>query len=396
MITPQLSFSVPACEYGDTSGIFPTGAQVIFTCSNGMDIPRFYVSSRSYSGARLNFVCYDLSFAVDREIAVTDKDFDKDGYMTIANLMSKILAVCGFAGYSDSSGLIGTVITKAHKDNVKGRTVRSILDDLSRSCVGFFTVQGDTGTAEMRGTLVLISVDSSFGAVFSAEKYTNIYIGGVKRFDKIIMTNGSRTYTAGGSSTAYGTLTIDTPYASDELMGKVYGRLKDYAYTAWECEKMLTDIVPLPSSLITFGEHKNMCANYCTVSFTPTGVYASVGRNAVSEDEMDYLNSTRRELALRYRLGDIMGNTKISEEGMKIVVDDKVNGKKEEYGFTAEKGGFTQFAGVMIDGKMPEKIIPISRTSRKMVYDDASYIVSWEFGEDGNKQNIKMVKEETA
>ena len=112
VITPQLSFSVPACDYDDTSELFPTGAQVILTCSNGMDIPRFYVSSRSYSNAKLNFTCYDRSYATDRDI----------GYASISDVMDKIMAICGYNGYSDSTGIIGTVITKAKKDNISGKT----------------------------------------------------------------------------------------------------------------------------------------------------------------------------------------------------------------------------------------------------------------------------------
>ena len=353
VITPQLSFAVPTCEYGDTSGLFPAGAQVILTCSNGMDIPRFYISSRSYSGAKLNFTCYDRTYTTDREIIVPDSLFDSEGYCTIGDVMDKIMAVCGFSGYSDSSGMIGSVITRGKKDDIQGKTCRNILDELSCVCGGIWTVQGDEGSAEVRGTLVLIAVDKGMGAVFTAEKYSDIYVGGTKTFDKIVLNNGTSSYTAGASSSAFGTLEIETHYASAEAAGALYNRLRDYTYTAWSCEKMLTDIIPVPSSLITFGSKSNLYVNNCALSLTSTGIYASAGRNFVSEDELAYHNRTERELALRYRIGALMGNTKLAPNGLTIVVEDKVNGKTEEYGFNAMAGGITEFTGSILNSIQP-------------------------------------------
>lgn len=427
IITPQLNFSVPSCEYDDTSDLFPAGAQVILTCSDGTDIPKFYVSSRSYSGAKLNFVCYDRSYTTDREIAIPDSMFDKVDTETstdvtdknnsgdetvstvtaeadeedddrddssdtigISKLMSMITAMCGYVGYSDTTGIIGSVITKAKKSDVKGKTCRNILDELSRACCGVWLLQNDTGTGDVRGTLTLISVDSGFGTVFTAEKYADVYVGGTKRFGKITLTNGSESYSAGTSSSAFGTLEIETPYASSELVGVLYGRLKGYTYKAWECSKLLmTSFLPFPSSLITFGTKTDMYVNSCTVSLTSTGIYASVGRNAVSEDETEYRNRTERELIMRYRLGSVMGNTKISKNGIQLVVKDNVNNKETDYGFKTYEGGIAKFAGVIMDGKMPDKIEKVTnssgKTERRITYGDKTY--SLQYDESGDTKS---------
>lgn len=354
VISPQLSFSVPACEYDDTSELFPAGAQVILTCSNNMDVPRFYVSSRSYSGAKLNFVCYDRSYTTDREIAVPDDMYDSDDSIAISSLMEMIMAMCGYIGYSDSSGIIGSVITKAKKSDISGKTCRNILDDLSRACCGVWLLQNDTGTGDVRGTLTLISVDRGFGSIFTAEKYADVYVGGKKQFDKIVVTNGSESYTAGNSNSSFGTLEIETPYASAALAGALYGRLKDYTYTAWSCDKILTaSFLPSPSSLITFGDKTDMYVNSCTVSLTSTGIYSAVGRNAVNEDEMEYHNRTERELIMRYRLGTLMGNTRITSNGFQLVVKDEVNNKTTDYGFKMDASGVAEFAGAMVSNMIP-------------------------------------------
>ena len=316
----------------------------------------------------------------------SDDDDDRDDSndtIEISKLMSMITAMCGYAGYSDTTGIIGSVVTKAKKSDVKGKTCRNILDELSRACCGVWLLQNDTGTADVRGTLTLIPVDSGFSAVFTAEKYADVYIGGTKRFGKITLTNGSESYSAGTSSSAYGTLEIETPYASSELVGVLYGRLKDYTYKAWECSKLLmSSFLPSPSSLITFGTKTDMYVNSCTVSLTSTGIYASVGRNAVSEDEVEYRNCTERELIMRYRLGSVMGNTKISKNGIQLVVKDNVNNKETDYGFKTYEGGIAKFAGALIDGKMPDKIEKVTnasgKTERRITYGDKTYSLQYD------------------
>lgn len=398
VITPQLSFSVPACDYDDTSELFPTGAQVILTCSNGMDIPRFYVSSRSYSNAKLNFTCYDRSYATDRDIAMPDDLYDISGYASISDVMDKIMAICGYNGYSDSTGIIGTVITKAKKDNTSGKTCRNILDDLSRACCGVWLLQNDTGTADVRGTLTLIPVDSGMGAVFTAEKYSDVYIGGTKTFRKFILTSGSERYTAGASETAYGTVEIETPFASAALAGALYNRLKDYTYKSWSCNKMLASIgqlaiIPSPSSLITFGSKQNLYVNNCTVSLTSTGIYASVGRNDADEDELAYHNRTEREIAMRVRIGALMGNTVITEKGAALVVKDEVNNKTVNYGFEMDESGVATFEGAIIDTILPTCKRTATTNGIALIADYGGKKLKYSYSEDADG-NINLMRDE--
>lgn len=355
VISVQFSFSVPACEYEDSVAVFPSEAVVILTCSNMLfSVPQFYITSRSHSGGRINFVCCDRTYTVDREILLSEDAFDSDGYISVTELLGHIMSVCGFSGYSDTSGMLGSVITRAHKDNVYERKCRGVLDDLSAACVGFWTVQGDEGTAEMRGTLALIALGGGcYGSMFTAEKYTALQYGGVRKFAKIVVSSGDKSYTSGSAGNVFGVLEIETPYASAAVAGALYDRLKDYTYKAWECDKMLTDIYPAPSSMITFGSRTDMYANHCSLSLTSSGIYASVGRNAVSEDEVGYVNRTTRAIRQRYRLGDIMSNVQISQNGINYVFQDDVNNKTEKYGFTVSSGGVTEYDGAMLSNVQP-------------------------------------------
>lgn len=363
VIGGQLSFALPAVEYPDTAGLFPAGALVNVECSNSVEILNYYVSSRSYSGDRVNFTCIDRSYTVDRKFEMpSDKyinEYDDEGnvkssYALIADVLNSIIDVCGYSGYSDLSGILTKAVPKISKDKLDGRSCRDILDELTRTCASFAMVQGDTGSADKRGILVFIPMNVGAASVYVADtsKYSKVCLGGIKTVNAVEMTGGSKTCSAGSASTPFGTLSIDTPYASNAAAGAVYWLLKDYEYRAWECDDMLLDsFIPLPSSIITFPEG-DLYVNHCTVSLTSSGIYASMGRNAVSEDEIGYLNRTERELNQRYRLGDVKKNTVIDDNGVQLVFENK-NGDSEKYGFTTFAGGVAEFAGAMVSKMLP-------------------------------------------
>lgn len=404
MIGGQLSFALPAAEYPDTAELFPAGALVTVECSNGTEIPNYYVSSRSYSSDRINFTCIDRSYTVDRKFEMPSGKYtdvyDDNGnvvysYALIADVMSSILTVCGYSGYSDISGILTNIVPKINKDKLDGRSCRDILDELTRTCASFAMVQGDTGTSDMRGILVFIPMNAGAASVYTADtgKYSKVCLGGIKTVNGVEMTDGSKTYSAGSASSPFGILAIDTPFASNAAAGAVYGILKDYKYRAWECEKMLLDsFIPLPSSIITFPEGE-LYVNHCTVSLTSSGIYASMGRNAVSEDEIGYLNSTERAINQRYRLGDVKKNTVIDDDGIQLVFENK-NGDFEKYGFTTYVKGVAQYAGAIMDGVMPDSIKYISDTITQFTYGNIVYTLTYDWDEKGNKTNIQLTRSE--
>lgn len=289
VVSQQLSFSLPAREYEDAGELYGAGSVTTLTCSNGADFPVFYVISRSFSGDKLNMVCYDKTYTVDREIPVSEADFDKDGYITISALMSKICSVCGFSGYSDTTGMLGSTITKAHKDNVMGSSCRSVLDDLSAACGASWICSGDTGdSGRPSGTLVLAAAENYTSSSLIPDKYSEVFLGGTHRFTSIALTSGDKTYTAGDTAALYNSYEADTPFASAQAAGDLYGRLRSFVYRGWECDKLLCNFYPAPPALVQFGD-RQLTANHCTLNLTASGMYASLGGNAVSEDGAQYL-----------------------------------------------------------------------------------------------------------
>lgn len=311
----------------------------------------------------MNFTCIDRSYTVDRKFEIqSDKYinvYDKDGkitatYALIADVMDSIISVCGYSGYSDMSGILTTVVPKVDKNKLDGRSCRDILDELTRSCASFAMVQGDTGSSDNRGTLTFISMNVGAASVYTADtgKYSKLYLGGIKKVNAVELSSGGKTYSAGSASSPFGTLAIETPYASESAAGAVYGLLKDYEYRAWESEKMLLDsFIPLPSSIIKFPEG-DLYVNHCTAFLTSSGIYASMGRNAVSEDEIGYLTRTERELNQRYRIGDVKNNTVIDDDGIQFVFENK-NGDPEKRGFTTSAGGVAKFGGAILNAIQP-------------------------------------------
>ena len=235
-------------------------------------------------------------------------------------------------------------------------------------------------------------------AVFTAEKYSDVYIGGTKTFRKFILTSGSERYTAGASETAYGTVEIETPFASAALAGALYNRLKDYTYKSWSCNKMLASIgqlaiIPSPSSLITFGTKQNLYVNNCTVSLTSTGIYASVGRNDADEDELAYHNRTEREIAMRVRIGALMGNTVITEKGAALVVKDEVNNKTVNYGFEMDESGVATFEGAIIDTILPTCKRTATTDGIALIADYGGKKLKYSYSEDADG-NINLMRDE--
>ncbi|MCM1578081.1 MAG: hypothetical protein NC078_04700 [Ruminococcus sp.] len=389
VVSQQLSFSLPAKEYTDSGELYGAGSVTTLSCSNGADFPVFYVISRSFSGDKLNMVCYDKTYTVDRKVPVTENSFDEEGYISLSTLMSLICSVCGFEGYSDSTASLKK-IEKAHRDNVLDCSCRNVLDDLSAVCGGCWIVSGDTGnTGRPSGILVLAAPDKYTSSTIIPEKHSDVQLGGTHRFSSIALTSGDKTYTAGDEQTPYNSYETDTPYATAQAAGDLYGRLREYVYRGWECEKLLCGSYPAPPALVTFGD-KQLTANHCTLNLMASGMYASIGANAVTEDGGEYLNRTTREMRRRYRLGDIMNNVSISKGGgVEFVFKNGNSGKTEKYGFTVNESGTVKFDGVMMDSRYPSKIENIGETSKAIYYGDKKYLLSWEIDSEGNKVNFK-------
>lgn len=385
----QLTFNVPACEYGDTSGLFPYRAEVAVSCS--LELPKFYVYSRKPNGVNLSFTCCDRSMFASEISSITDdslytvlssepsdwaqsykKYFTKsangyssvtgssaptftsgkyyslenNGYIPTSTVIDDLTHICGFK-YISTGDIIGSAITEIHKDNVIGKSAKEILSGLAEAACGCFFVQTD-------GSLAFLPFASgSFSGQFAVEKHEKICYGLSKSCDSVFISDGSRAYSSGSVSDVYHTVKIDTVYASQALAGAVINSLKGKEYTAWKCGNSLVNFYPAPGSGIEF-EGKLLVCNFCRLKLTSAGFFASMGRNDVSESE--YSSEYARSLSERVKIGEINGNTKITRDGVKFVFineNSKSSGGIEEYGFNAMAGGITEFTGSILNSIQP-------------------------------------------
>ena len=390
VISQQLSFNVPAAEYGSAQGLY--GSEIIVSC--GLSLPKFYVYSAKPNGVNIAFVCYDRAMFTSNTLTVSEDSFytaltsepsnwktgyknyytkSDDGYsavtgssapefssgkyysygdISVQSVLDNITAVCGFE-YINTGDIIGNVITRMPKDSVINKNAKAVLSELAEASAGCFFVQEN-------GSLAFLPyVGGSFSAEFPVEKYDRVCYGLSKGCDGIILQNGSKVYSSGGGSGAFGTMCIDTVYASSALLGALMSSYRGKTYTGWKCENALVSYYPAPGAGIKFGDSDTaLVCNFCRIKLTDGGFFASMGRNEVSESE--YISQYTRALSERVKVGETNGNTKITRDGVKLVF---VNENKksraagdedtEEYGFKVSSGGVTEFSGAMLSAVQP-------------------------------------------
>lgn len=387
VISQQLSFNVPAAEYGSAQGLY--GTEVIVSC--GLSLPKFYVYSAKSNGVNIAFVCYDRAMFTSNTLTIPEErfytplssepsnwktgyknyyekkgksfeavtgssapkfaggDFYSCGGALISEIMDNIASVCGFSFINTGSIIGGGMIGSVPKDNALNKTAKAVLSELAEAAGGCFFVQADDSLT------FLPYMSGSFSAEFSVKKYDKVCYGLSKGCSGVILYNGNKVYSSGGGSGAFGTMCIDTVYASSALLGALMNDYLGKTYTAWKCENALVSSYPAPGAGIKFGDSDTaLVCNFCRIKLTDSGFFASMGRNEVSENE--YVSQYTRALSERVKVGETNGNTKITRDGVKLVyVNENSTGdnKTEEYGFNVSEGGVTEFSGVMLNAVQP-------------------------------------------
>lgn len=387
VICQQLSFNVPAAEYGSAQGLY--GSEVVVSC--GLSLPNFYVYSAKPNGVNIAFVCYDRAMFTSNTLTIPEErfytplssepsnwktgyknyyekkgksfeavtgssapkfaggDFYSCGGALISEIMDNIASVCGFSFINTGSIIGGGIIGSISKDNALNKTAKAVLSELAEAAGGCFFVQADDSLT------FLPYMSGSFSAEFSVKKYDKVCYGLSKGCNGVILYNGSKVYSSGGGSGAFGTMCIDTVYASSALLGALMNDYLGKTYTAWKCENALVSSYPAPGAGIKFGDSDTaLVCNFCRIKLTDGGFFASMGRNEVSES--DYISQYSRALSERVKVGETNGNTKITRDGVKLVyVNENSTGdsETEEYGFNVSEGGVTEFSGVMLNAVQP-------------------------------------------
>ena len=374
----MLTFSLPTFMYGPDD--FNRYDPVILTAEI-ISIPTFYLSDKNPSGNKISVTCYDRTIFADRTVLFSDEDITDDK-IPLSTVISRIEGKCGF---SVSVGDIIGGIADVPKDMVIGKTARDILSSLAKAAAGCFAM----GTGDTLSFVPFARNGEMFGYA-EPEKYSTIVYGMSKTVSVITLTDGSRRYSSGTALDPSQELIISTPLVAPSMMKTMIDYYSQKTYQAWGCDNMvLPDYIPLGSS-VKFGNLK-LPVNYLRAKITAGGMYASIGNNAVSCDGFSSLED--RAIAGKVGIGETNGSTKITRDGVKFVYVNENSETESEHGFEVGKNGITSFQGAIMDSVMPKSLVKISDTSRRFVYDGASYTLSWKKDASGNLSDLDLRKD---
>ena len=290
------SFDVTVCD--TTHSIFSVSnrAEVVLSCSDGrIIIPKFYVSNRKISGDTCTFHCLDGMVKSECIFDDTGINYDDDDNAKTFDILGAAVSQMGRSGWSYSGTNPTQLIPYMNKNDVHGRSCRSILDDIANGICGFWRCSGDTLIMRPFGELSMSAIQ--------IPQHTKTNDMGTKTFTKFLMQDSENQYTYGNGETV---IKIDTPYANPNLAGDVWNRINGYDYSAWSCEHGLSDIyIPVVSSL-DFADGMSRNCNNVTMYPTANGLFISCANNQVTEDEWQYLSAIERKIETKQTSGEIV------------------------------------------------------------------------------------------
>lgn len=297
------------CPDGAYESIWQYGAPVELRCVNdpNVKIPTFYVKSKSGDNGFVSWVCADGMSRTDVLVEFSKADFKNDKISASA-LISKAAGAAGFnASFGGESLSLVGAIGDIKKETAEDKTAREVLEMFASAMCGYWIDGGGNN-------IVFVQ----FGAehnVIADIKYSPLKNGGKIRYTKLIMYNGDETYTA-GSGGAESTLMISTPLASQSLCSAVLGKICEFEYRAWSCEKGLSWGYIYPGS-INFSGYTRVLNNV-TMYPSTNGIFFEASASAVPETDRAYQTQVQRQLNHKLELGQRYGDTAYGKDGMRI------------------------------------------------------------------------------
>lgn len=421
----EFSFTVSYEEYAQKKP--KSGAEVIFGFRDDNKMYCFFVSQRSRKGGTVSFKCYDrtLLLEISSDFAgisysnVSEKDKDS-GDISMLSLVRHIANYVGFNGctkhITESINLASSY--KLKKTDIKGKSLRSLLETISTVWCGYFTVAANNYLdfvffGESAHTLCSVKTHAAIAMQSERSPITRViaYTGSDYYYATLKDENDKEV-----EADVLSTLTVQTDFASQSYADCLLSRLQGYTYRSWKCDKVIIELSEyLPTiSLGMSGYHypdgvdplTEFTANSLTLKFTDTGVYAEVGCNEVTEDECAYLGYFSRKLGEKISEGEVLGNNTIITryQGLIHLGEKKKDEKTGEvtqnrYGYSsATSDGIVEFDGTIVSKKMPKTAKWNSDKTEAIVdFGKKKYKYNIEKDADGNVTSFSKeeVKEET-
>ena len=292
-------------------------SEVTVSCSNGVQLPKFYIASRSVPGTGLlKLVCYDRMMFADRAFDVSaygeeeDKKEKKTKTVLISKVVSDIVSACGFSG-GGAVDVYGA--DKVFVDDIKGKSCREILELLSAGACGIWY-------CDVNNALTFLTFGTT-NTLVSPDIYSAVKVGSAKGpISRVIAENssdGEEFDTLGG--TGIGSIVrVESIFASAENAAGILSVCNDFVFTAFKTRALISSDIEIGCA-VELGDAEFFCTNF-SVKFTVGGIYAELSAPELSESEYDYLNRLRRESKSSVKSGRTYKNVKISKyEGFSFV-----------------------------------------------------------------------------
>lgn len=394
--TSELMVTIPTWEY--ESWDIPPNAKVVLSCGYGYAFaPTFYIMSRSKKGGCVSFKCGDRMIFTDQQAVISDAQYT-DKKIESQWLVQAIAAQCGFNGWGIGGTVTEVPTVYLTKEYISGKTCRNLLETVSAAWCGYFKVSNGN-------VLIFIPFGSKYHLGSQALNHATVVEGGSKGpIECVIMTDGTKTYISGNENAdMFRTIKLSSDFATQELAGQIFKRIKDCTYEAWSCSKCIIDYglgdVEIDAE-INFADGSTRIANYIEKIPTAAGIFCKCGRNDVTESEFDYTGKLSREIQKRIADGEKLGNGTMITRYQGIVHlgketnDEQGNKVQNRYGYSeATADGVVQFDGAMVDSVLPKVMINSDLSAVNLEYEGKKYEL--ELAWDGDNVSIKQKEEAT-
>ena len=288
-MTGTLNVTVFPASYAE---LIPKRAKVIVSGSDGTNtftFPDYYVSTRTVNDNNTcTFSCVDGMAKAETVIDDSGLNYDDKGLVSLDTALIYIRDKCGFSGGISVDGAALTPYLSREK--IHGRTGREILEELSKVWCGYWRVDAEDN--------VIFRKPEQSAAFASVSIYSQPTHCGSIEYRSVIMSDSKDVYEYGAR--ADHCLSISTDYASEDAAGAVYSRFNGYKYYMWKCDMcILPEYAAVGTELDFIGEARPEGYYLCSsinMTLCASGIFGSIGRNTLSEDEWTYRSDIERRL----------------------------------------------------------------------------------------------------
>jgi len=291
------------------------GSAVVFTASGYPDIPTFILGFTEISDHILSVTAYDKT--ANSDIIFTDDDtvfteFDGDRVDSDGNrIRNKYSGQVVLEAAANKIGLgamsVDNLPEFLYYSEFIGKSVRTVINDLSACAVGFFYIRDNALSLAAFGTATgMISADDS--------KCGKLETSGQKHISQVYITDEtySETYSV-GSGQWYETVSIGSPYLIGETAClNAGGKINTKTYKGWKISFIVGDTLPIPGMF--WGNNENApVIREISLRFGAVSIIADVGSPAVQQSMTDFHDEKTRAINTKIQENKIYGNVFIDK-----------------------------------------------------------------------------------